>query len=139
MEYEQFTREYAAAYEELVAGRLTDLDAIRRQLRGLADQLSARDQESAYRLIDRMVVPETPADQSAEMAEALRVLDSADFESGTDEERLAAYAAARREIWAIADRAGADSHKIRGLTRGLESSENYLTDPPWNDPPPAGA
>lgn len=68
------------------------------------------------------------------------MLDSADFDSGTIEERLAALAAARRQIWAIADRAGADSLAIRALTRGLESSENLLTDgAPWDDPAGTGA
>jgi hypothetical protein len=73
--------------------------------------------------------------RSAEMVEALRVLDEADFESGTTEERLAALAEARRRIWEIADRAGADSVTIRGLTRGLERSEEMLTGGlPWSEP-----
>jgi hypothetical protein len=70
------------------------------------------------------------------MTEALRVLDEADFESGTVDERLAALREARRRIWAIADRAGADSVTIRGLTRGLERTEEDLTEGlPWSDPP----
>ncbi|MFF0342046.1 hypothetical protein [Kribbella sp. NPDC004875] len=78
--------------------------------------------------------------QSAEMAEALRVLDSADLEHGTREERLAAFARARQEIWAIADRAGSDSTAIRALTRGLESSEQLLADgAPWDESPATGS
>jgi uncharacterized membrane protein YccC len=78
-------------------------------------------------------------ERSAEMVAALRVLESADFERGTREERLAAFARAREEIWAIADRAGADSTAIRALTRGLESSEELLADgAPWDEPPAAG-
>jgi hypothetical protein len=46
------------------------------------------------------------------MAEALRLLEEADFESGSVEERVAALAEARRRIWEIADRAGADSASI---------------------------
>jgi hypothetical protein len=77
-------------------------------------------------------------ERSAEMVEALHVLDEADFENGTAEERLAALRSARQRIWAIADRAGADSVAIRGLTRGLERSEEILTEGlPWSDPPPA--
>jgi uncharacterized membrane protein YccC len=79
-------------------------------------------------------------EQSAEMAEALRVLDSADLENGTRDERLAAFARARQEIWAIADRAGSDSTAIRALTRGLESSEQLLADgAPWDEPPATGS
>jgi hypothetical protein len=74
------------------------------------------------------------------MAEALRVLDAADFSRGTKAEQLAALSAAREQIWAIADRAGQDSGAIRGLTRGLEKSEELLTEgPPWDDEQPAGA
>ena len=74
-------------------------------------------------------------EQSAEMAEALRVLESADLDSGSREERLAAFARAREEIWAIADRAGSDSVAIRALTRGLESSEEWLAEgAPWDEP-----
>ena len=75
-------------------------------------------------------------ERSPEMAEALRVVDEADFESGTTEERVAALTEARRRIWAIADRAGADSVAIRVLTRGLERSEEILIDGlPWSDRP----
>ncbi|MEV6271043.1 hypothetical protein AB0L64_28030 [Kribbella sp. NPDC051936] len=74
-------------------------------------------------------------EQSAEMAEALRVLESADLEQGSRQERLAAFARAREEIWAIADRAGSDSTAIRALTRGLESSEELLAEgAPWDEP-----
>jgi hypothetical protein len=74
-------------------------------------------------------------EQSAEMAEALRVLESADLEQSSRQERLAAFARAREEIWAIADRAGSDSTAIRALTRGLESSEELLAEgAPWDEP-----
>ncbi|MEU4607983.1 hypothetical protein AB0F43_33805 [Kribbella sp. NPDC023972] len=77
--------------------------------------------------------------RSGEMVEALRVLEEGDFESGSVEERLAALREARRRIWAIADRAGDDSVTIRGLTRGLERSEEILTEGlPWSDPPADG-
>ncbi|MDX2967961.1 hypothetical protein [Kribbella solani] len=73
------------------------------------------------------------------MTEALHILDSTDFESGPTERRLTALADARRRIWAIADRAGPDGGTIRGLTRGLESTETRLTEgTPWDNRPPAG-
>ncbi|GAA0614455.1 hypothetical protein HPO96_26130 [Kribbella sandramycini] len=139
MEFERFTREYAVARTELESGRLTDVGEIKAQLQELAAQLeTATDREVAAGLIARLAAPEN-SEQSPELKSALRVLDEADFTSGTPEQRLAALAAARRQIWAIADRAGADSGAIRGLTRGLERSEELLTDDPWNNPSPSGA
>ncbi|GAA3133464.1 hypothetical protein JOF29_002346 [Kribbella aluminosa] len=144
MDYEQFEREYVAAWEGLQAGRLTDLAAAQTRLSESAAKLEREiERRSAERLIGELedAVQPPPPDQSPEMTEALRMLMTADFKTGAKEERLAALAAARRQIWAIADRAGKDSEKIRGLSRGLETSENMLTDPmPWDEPPPpAGA
>jgi hypothetical protein len=142
MEFERFKQEYVAAREELSAGRIQDVAGVRAQLRELAATLpDETDRRVADGLIDALTAS-APADsaQSPEMAEALRVLDEADFDSGTKEERLAALAEARRQIWAIADRAGRDSGAIRGLTRGLEKSEELLTEgPPWGDEQTAGA
>ncbi|MFD7157395.1 hypothetical protein ACFV9C_22540 [Kribbella sp. NPDC059898] len=142
MDREQFRREYVAAWDGLVAGRLTDLAAAQAQLRESAATLEREsERESAERLIGKLAkaVQPPPPGQSPEMTEALQMLNVADFKSGTKEERLAALAAARKQIWAIADRAGADSEKIRWLSRGLEASEDMLTDPaPWDEPPPAG-
>jgi len=129
MDFEQFKREYVAARAEVEAGGLTDVTAVRTQLREMADTLAGgTDRQVAYGLIEQLATRQPPADQSPEMAEALHILDSTDFESGTTEERLAAIATARRRIWAIADRAGHDSNAIRALTRGLETSENLLTE-----------
>lgn len=76
------------------------------------------------------------AASSPEMAEALRVIDEGKFDEGTREERLAAFDEARKKIWAIADRAGADSDKIRYLTRRFEAIELHLEEGlPWEDPP----
>lgn len=138
MEFEQFQQEYVAAREELASGGISDVADIQAQLREMAVTLSdPTDRQVADGLIEALAsVPPAAAEQSPEMAEALRVLDSADFEHGSKEERLAALAAARRQIWAIADRAGADSVTIRGLTRGLERTEEDLTEGlPWPDPP----
>jgi len=139
MDFEQFQREYAAARADVEAGRITDVAAVRSRLEDFAAELGTpTDREVARGLIGRLAAP-AAVRQSAEMQEALRLLADTDFTTGTADERLAALAAVRREIWAIADRAGTDSAAIRGLTRGLESSENHLNDPPWDDPQPAGA
>jgi hypothetical protein len=142
MEFEQFQQEYVAAREELASGGISDVADVQAQLRELAVTLSdATDRRVADGLIEALTaVAPTDSGQSPEMAEALRVLDAADFDRGTKAERLAALSAAREQIWAIADRAGQDSGAIRGLTRGLETSEELLTaGPPWDDEKPAGA
>ncbi len=142
MEFERFKQEYVAAREELTAGTISDVAGVRTQLREMAATLTDEtDRRVAEGLIEQLTAAEpAPSGQSPEMAEALRVLDSADFDSGTKEQRLAALTAARQQIWTIADRAGQDSSAIRGLTRGLEKSEELLTEgPPWGDDQPAGA
>ncbi|MFG1816569.1 hypothetical protein ACGFIF_22625 [Kribbella sp. NPDC049174] len=142
MEFERFKQEYVAAREELSAGSIPDVAGVQAQLREMAATLSDEtDLRVAEGLIEQLTAA-TPTDsgQSPEMAEALRVLDTADFDTGTKEQRLAALTAARQQIWAIADRAGRDSGAIRGLTRGLEKSEELLTEgPPWADEETAGA
>ncbi len=74
--------------------------------------------------------------KSPEMLEALKILDELDIRSGTAQEKLAVLAAARKRIWAIADRAGADSESIRRLVRGLESHERVLEEWPEFDVQP---
>jgi hypothetical protein len=141
MEFEQFKREYVAARAEVDAGELADVAAVQAQLRELAAGLTAdTDRRVAASLIEQLGTSQRPGDQSPEMAQALHILDSTDFENGTTEERLAAIGDARRRIWALADRAGRDSNAIRALTRGLETSENLLTEgAPWDDQPGTGA
>ncbi|NIK58052.1 hypothetical protein [Kribbella shirazensis] len=137
MEFEQFKREYVAARAEVDAGELVDVAAVRARLRELAAGLTAdTDRGVAYGLIEQLGTAEAPDDQSPEMKQALHILDSTVFETGTTEERLAAIGDARRRIWALADRAGQDSNAIRALTRGLETTENLLTEgAPWDDQP----
>lgn len=143
MDFNEFNRQYKLSRASLIAGETTDLDAVQTHLRQLADEVAGSDQQFAHKLIDGLpalvtaVQESSSSPQSPEMAEALQILKAGKFDEGTVEERLAALADARKRIWAIADRAGADSVKIRGLTRGLESTEQALElGPPWSDPLP---
>ncbi|WP_112236964.1 hypothetical protein [Kribbella monticola] len=141
MDFNEFNRQYKLSRASLIAGETTDIAGVQAQLRLLADALAASDHEVAAKLIDRLpsavaAAQEPPPERSPEMLEALRIIDGANFVDGTREERLAAYAEARKQIWAIADRAGADSDRIRYLTRRFESTELYLEEGyPW-DPLP---
>ncbi len=70
--------------------------------------------------------------------EALAVLDDPDLGTGTTQEQVAKIAAARRLVFDLADRAGADGARIRSLTRMLDHREERLTGPyPWPDRPQA--
>ena len=141
MDFNEFNRQYRLSRGSLVAGETTDVDAVQTRLRALADELTGRDLYVAGKMIDGLPALVTAAreapPQSPEMTEAIRIIDEAKFDEGTREEQLAAFAEARKQIWAIADRAGADSDRIRYLTRRFESTENYLEEGlPWDDPPP---
>lgn len=140
MEFNEFNRQYKLSRASLIAGNTTDLDGVQTQLRALADALTGNDQEAAVRLTDRLpaaiaAAQEPPPEPSPEMLEAVRIIEDGKFHEGTREERLAAYDAARKKIWAIADRAGADSDRIRYLTRRFESTEQHLEEGlPWDAP-----
>jgi hypothetical protein len=142
MDFNEFRRQYKLSRASLIAGKTTDLDGVQTQLRQLADELTGNDQEVARKLIDGIpalvaAAQEPPPESSPEMLEARQIIDEAKFDEGTREERLAAYDGARKKIWAIADRAGADSDRIRYLTRRFESTELHLEEGlPWDDPPP---
>lgn len=139
MDFNGFNREYKLARAGLRGGQVSDVEAEQQRLRILVPTLpTENDQQVAERLIAGLPALVAPAEPpTPEVAEALRVLDTADFDSGTKEERLAALDKARKQIWAIADRAGDDSATIRGLTRMLERQEEILVDGlPWADPPP---
>ncbi|QNE17574.1 hypothetical protein F1D05_06210 [Kribbella qitaiheensis] len=141
MDFNEFNRQYKLSRASLIAGETTDLPAVQTHLRELADEVSGSDRQIARKLIDGLpalvaAVQESSSSSSAEMAEAQQVLNDGKFDEGTREERLAAFADARKKIWAIADRAGADSDRIRYLTRRFESTELYLEEGyPWESPP----
>jgi outer membrane PBP1 activator LpoA protein len=140
MDFTEFRTQYKLSRASLIAGQTTDLDAAQTELRQLADQLTD-DQQLAHKLIDDLpatvaAARKPPPEPSAEMLEARRIIDEGKFDEGTREERLAAFDQARKKIWAIADRAGADSDQIRYLTRRFEPTELYLEEGyPWEPPP----
>jgi len=81
------------------------------------------------RLPGYAVPPEPPSEL---MQEAVAIEHAAYAAPGSDEERIAILAEARRKIFEIADRAPADeAASIRGLTRVLEHLEDNLRDPDW--------
>jgi hypothetical protein len=141
MDFNEFNRQYKLSRASLIAAETPDLDGVQTQLRALADALTGNDQEVARKLITRLpatvaAAQAPPPPPSPEMLEALRVINEANFEEGSREERLAAFDEARKKIWAIADRAGADSSRIRYLTRSFEATELYLEEGyPWEAPP----
>jgi|SRR5215207_8641322 len=137
----EFNREYKLVRARLRAGEISDVEAAQRHLHTLVRDLPTdHDRKIAENLtagLPALLVDPPP--RTPEMTEALHVLNTADLESGTVEQQLAAIDRTRKQIWAIADRAGGqDSANIRSLTRMLERREDSLTEPfPWPDPPDA--
>ncbi|WP_112236962.1 hypothetical protein [Kribbella monticola] len=144
MTFHEFNHHYKLTRAALTTGESPDVAAAQAQLRVLTAALTGTDLTAAMRLIDGLpallaaVKAATPSPRSPQMAEALQILSEGKFDEGAREERLAALRDARRRIWALADRAGTDHVAIRGLTRGLETTENYLEDPPWDLAPNNG-
>jgi putative heme iron utilization protein len=73
------------------------------------------------------------------MLRALEIQKAAFAKRGTRDEMITALAAARKEIWEIADSAPDenDGAQIGGLTRMLDHLEEGLNDPFWevSEPP----
>lgn len=139
MEFHEFNHQYAIACDRVRTGETTDVEAEQHRLQAMVTSLPTdHDQQVARSLIATLPQDTAPPPPpSPEMTEALQIQDSAFFAGGTKEECLAVLADARKKIWEIADRAGGDSARIRGLTRMLEHKENSLTeDLPWEDPRP---
>ncbi|MEV8378260.1 hypothetical protein AB0P21_36320 [Kribbella sp. NPDC056861] len=143
---DEFGTQYMKAFDTLQLTVMEHLLVTQRELQTLASTVTDdAERERAFEKVHRL--PEyfglKPA--SLERLEAEIVLQSADLQSGTREERLAAISAVGRKIQEIADRAGDDAHQIRYMTRRLDAMErdiefsNYL---PWSDDydqgPPAG-
>jgi hypothetical protein len=104
------------------------------ELRALLPELDSDEaRRVAANLIKRLpgyAVPPQPP--SALMQEALAIERAAFRATGTDEERIAIMAEARRQIFEIAERADADeAPSIQGLTRTLEHLADNLSDPDW--------
>lgn len=139
MDFNEFNQEFKVARSRLRAGEIGPVDEVQRRLRELAAGLTGdEDRRVAEGLVAGLPDAVAPARAaSPELIEARSILDSDDLDRGSKEERLAAIDRARKEIWAIADRAGDDSATIRALTRMLDRREDALVEGlPWDDPPP---
>lgn len=139
MEFHEFNDQYVIARERLLEDETTDLAVEQNRLRAMVRLLSTDDERGvAMDLVEGLARQTEPlAPPSPEMIEATHLLDLAATAEGTTEERLAILADTRENVWAIADRAGADSAAIQSLTRMLDHQEEELTDPfPWPDRPP---
>jgi hypothetical protein len=130
----RFNSAFSAARYEQETEQDFDLQAAQQKLRDmLADEPDGEDRAWALRLIEKLAEPRpAPREWSPLYYEAAAIQASAYPTEGTDEEKAAAIAEARREIWAIADRAphGEEAH-IRAMTRSLEHIENELREPTW--------
>ncbi|WP_405067939.1 hypothetical protein OG558_41385 [Kribbella sp. NBC_01510] len=94
---------------------------------------SEHDRTWTMALIEELADPPEPARHwSALYYEAGRISADAYRSGGSAAEQIAVLEEARRQIWAIADRASKDeAPHIRAMTRTLEHLENDLRDPAW--------
>ncbi|TDO52777.1 hypothetical protein EV643_102619 [Kribbella sp. VKM Ac-2527] len=115
---------------------VTTAQAYLREL--IAKEPDDDERDWALRMIDRLAEPLPDPPQRSELyAEAGRIHSAAFYSGGTTEQQLAALEAARRQIWAIADRASDEEEAdIRAMTRSLEHLENGLRNPDWPAEPP---
>ncbi|MGZ0152592.1 hypothetical protein ACXJJ3_36420 [Kribbella sp. WER1] len=134
MQLGEFNNAYNAAKRRVRSAGAEAIGPAEQALRELLPQLqSDEDRRVATLLIARLPGYAVPAEPpSALMQEAVAIERAAYEAPGTDAERIAIMAEARRKIFEIADRAPADEAAgIRGLTRVLEHLENNLRDPQW--------
>lgn len=142
MHLREFSAAHATAKRRIRRDGIDAVAAAESALRALLPQLeSDEDRRLAVNLIKRLpgyAVP--PAPPSALMREAREIERAAYETTGTDEERIAILAEARRKIFEIAERASPEeAPSIQGLTRVLEHLEDNLRDPYWpSDGPPDG-
>lgn len=103
------------------------------RLRELVSQLATEDDRRwAANLVEELPKHAAPPARSPLYVEALKIQDAAFHSGGSDDERITAIVAARRQIWDIADRAPHDeSADIRALTRIVEHLEDGLRNSPW--------
>ncbi|MET7281543.1 hypothetical protein ABZS29_25130 [Kribbella sp. NPDC005582] len=134
MQFHEFNNAFVTAKRQIQRQGLDAVAPAEEKLRALLPQLeSDDDRRVAGNLIKRLpqyAVPPPPP--SPLMVEAMEIERAAFEAGGTAEERTALMAAARRQIFEIADRAPADeAPAIRGLTRVLEHIEDTLRNPYW--------
>jgi hypothetical protein len=134
MDVARFNSAFSAARYQQEVDQNFDLEAAQQKLRDLiADEPESEDRAWATQLIDKLADPRpAPREWSPLYYEAAAIQASAYPAQGTDEEKAAAIAEARRKIWAIADRASHEEEAhIRAMTRSLEHIENELREPIW--------
>src|SRR5690349_6919079 len=84
MDFNGFRRQYELARGRIIAGQLTSLDDLQAELRQLADQLPAVDQQAAAELVSSLpalvvALQEEDSKRSPEMREALRIIGEGKF------------------------------------------------------------
>jgi len=134
MRLNEFNNAHNAAKRRIRRDGLAAVGPAEQSLRDLLPELeSDEDRRVAAALITRLPGYAVPPEPSSElMQEAVAIEHAAYAAPGSDEERIAILAEARRKIFEIADRAPADeAASIRGLTRVLEHLEDNLRDPDW--------
>lgn len=139
MEILEFNGKFNNAVRRLRSTGGQGLEEEQARLRELVPRLpTENDRRWAADLVEDLPKHAAPPSRSPLYAEALKIQDAAFHSGGSDDERVAAIVAARRQIWDIADRAPQDeSADIRALTRMLEHLEEGLRNPPWEvDSPP---
>ena len=140
MDVPEFNLEFNVARTRVRNAGGNSVEEEKQRLRDLVPQLAEEERAWANRMIERL--PELaapPAPPSQLMLKALEIQRAAFAKRGTREEMIAALAAARKEIWEIADSAPDenDGAQIGGLTRMLDHLEEGLNDPFWevSEPP----
>jgi hypothetical protein len=130
----RFNLAYLRAQDKLRSDPRVDVTAVQAGLRALVpEDASDHDRSWTTSLIDELSEPPEPARQwSALYHEAGRIHADAYRTGGTPAQQIAALEEARRQIWAIADRATKEeAPHIHAMTRALEHLESELRDPTW--------
>jgi hypothetical protein len=139
MDVPEFNLEFNVARTRVRKAGGISAEEEQQRLRDLVPQLAEEERAWAIRMIERL--PELaapPAPPSPLMLRALEIQKAAFAKRGTRDEMITALAAARKEIWEIADSAPDenDGAQIGGLTRMLDHLEEGLNDPFWEVPEP---
>jgi hypothetical protein len=131
---ERFNLAYLRAQDRIRNEPETDVSSVQAGLRALVPaEASEHDRTWTMALIEELGDQPEPARQwSSLYYEAGRISADAYRSGASPAEQIAVLEEARRQIWAIADRAAKDeAPHIRAMTRTLEHLENELRDPTW--------
>ncbi|MEU8224542.1 hypothetical protein [Kribbella sp. NPDC048915] len=129
MDVVAFNTAYAEARDQRDADPNFDVPGAQQLLRAMiAGEPDGDDRAWALRMIDKLTTPSPPPREYGPLYHQAGAIHAEAFAfKGTDAEKADALAKARREIWAIADRAPVDeAPHIRGMTRALEYLETTL-------------